>query len=333
MKFSQPLSTVALLLAASAAVLPVSAPAFAAESTATPTSVAAEEKALEQKLSETEPIAEGRTEISQGHVDMGPKFVDGKWTLMFHDDHADTPAWRRPADVVLKGDDTALLPKPDDDRYSFIDAKAGEQVYVIPQTEMDGVVWPGWNTQDPEVVSKLGRGVTLTLDKVEGPGQFSLYLENGNFSAPQVLWNSDKSGGPQDIWVDPNTHTHANWVFTKPGAYFLTVTAHAGLADGTKVSDTQRLQFAVGSGTSADQVFEAASALGEATSHPANLAPTDASSTDTASQNSSAVHRIPDTAIWWIAGSIILLLAVTERVFSSYKNHRAAQQKAKDQLK
>lgn len=77
MKFSRPLSTTALTLTLVAGVLPVSTPVFA-EPSATPTSVTAGEKALEQKLSETEPVAEGKIEISQGHVDVGPKFVDGK---------------------------------------------------------------------------------------------------------------------------------------------------------------------------------------------------------------------------------------------------------------
>lgn len=220
----------------------------------------AEEKALEQTLSSDEPVIEGRHEISAGHVDMGPKFVEGSWELMFHDDSTDTPVWRDPADVVLKGGDAAKMQVPDDPRYSFVQAEAGSEVFVIPQTELAGVVWPGWNTQDPEVVGRLGRGVTFTLEGVEGPGGFTLYLENGNFGAPQVLWTSD-SGEPQDIWVEPNVHTHANWVFTQPGVYFVTVRVHAELADGTTVEDTARLQFAVGSQTTAEQVFDAASAL------------------------------------------------------------------------
>lgn len=246
---------------------------------------------------------------------------------MFHDDHAETPAWRRPADVVLKGDDAALLPKPDDDRYSFVAATAGEQVYVIPQTEMSGVVWPGWNTQDPEVVSQLGRGVTLTLDKVEGPGQFSLYLENGNFSAPQVLWNSDTQN-PQDIWVEPNTHTHANWVFTKPGAYFLTVTAHAELADGSKVSDTQRIQFAVGSETSAEQVFHEAENKGAVTSTETSM-PSEQQDGDTAT----SAEKSAPAVLWVIGGLAVLALLVGGIFFTSKKRGSSAEQKAKDLLK
>lgn len=256
MKVSPRFTTVlalAALLAPTSALAPA---AYAAEENRS-----AQERALEQTLSPDEPVVSGQHEIAAGHVDMGPAFVEGSWELMFRDDSTAEPVWRDPADVVLRGNDTALMPVPDDPRYSFVQAAVGEQVYVIPQTELAGVVWPGWNTQNPQVVERLGRGVTFTLEAVEGPGGFSMYLENGTFGAPEVLWTSDSSD-PQDIFVEPNVHSHANWVFTKPGAYYLTVRAQAELADGTSVSDTARLLFALGSSVSMEQVIAGAEALG-----------------------------------------------------------------------
>ena len=212
------------------------------------------ERALTQTLSAEQPVASGRIEISAGHVDMGPRFNNGKFELMLHDDHGETPVWRSLDEVIYRGSDKAILEVPNDPRYSFVGAPAGSKVYVIPQTETKGVIWPGWNTQDPQLVSKLNRGVNLTLEQVSGPGTFSLYLENGNFSAPQVLWSSTKSE-PQKLWVEKNTHTHANWVFTAPGEYLLKVTASAELSDGSTVSDTRYLKFAVGDSASADTLY------------------------------------------------------------------------------
>lgn len=212
------------------------------------------ERALTQTLSAEQPVASGRTEISAGHVDMGPRFNNGKFELMLHDDHGETPVWRSLDEVIYRGSDKAILEVPNDPRYSFVGAPAGSKVYVIPQTETKGVIWPGWNTQDPQLVSKLNRGVNLTLEQVSGPGTFSLYLENGNFSAPQVLWSSTKNE-PQKLWVEKNTHTHANWVFTAPGEYLLKVTASAELSDGSTVSDTRYLKFAVGDSASADALY------------------------------------------------------------------------------
>ena len=95
-----------------------------------------------------------------------------------------------------------------------VGAQPGEQVYVIPQTETKGS--SAWlDHSGPGLVQKTSRGVTLTLEQVQGPGQFTLYLENGNFSKPQVLWDSSKHE-PQDIWVEKNTHTHANWCLPSP---------------------------------------------------------------------------------------------------------------------
>ena len=68
------------------------------------------------------------------------------------------------------------------------------------------------------------------------------------------MWDSSKHE-PQDIWVEKNTHTHANWVFTKPGAYLLKVTARAELADGSVVSDTRYMKFAIGDSVTADEVY------------------------------------------------------------------------------
>lgn len=314
-RFTTALTLAALLVPASA----LAPAAYAAEE-----NKSAEERALEQTLSPDEPIVTGQHEIAAGHVDMGPAFVEGSWELMFRDDSAAEPVWRDPADVVLRGNDTAMMPVPDDPRYSFVQAAAGEQVYVIPQTELAGVVWPGWNTQNPQVVERLGRGVTFTLEGVEGPGGFSMYLENGTFGAPEVLWTSDTTD-PQDIFVEPNVHTHANWVFTAPGAYYLTVRAHAELADGTVVSDTARLLFAVGSTVTNEQVFAGADALGavdegssggesQGEDQDASAQATEATSTAAAASNSSTSSEAENSdstlPVGLMAGGGALLLVL-----------------------
>ena len=245
------------------------------------------ERALTQTLSAEQPVASGRTEISAGHVDMGPRFNNGKFELMLHDDHGETPVWRSLDEVIYRGSDKAILEVPNDPRYSFVGAPAGSKVYVIPQTETKGVIWPGWNTQDPQLVSKLNRGVNLTLEQVSGPGTFSLYLENGNFSAPQVLWSSTKNE-PQKLWVEKNTHTHANWVFTAPGEYLLKVTASAELSDGSTVSDTRYLKFAVGDSASADALYAMeAQARGSASSDASSSSASQAAGTQAAGTQAS----------------------------------------------
>lgn len=299
------------------------------------------ERALTQTLSAEQPVASGRTEISAGHVDMGPRFNNGKFELMLHDDHGETPVWRSLDEVIYRGSDQAILEVPNDPRYSFVGAPAGSKVYVIPQTETKGVIWPGWNTQDPQLVSKLNRGVNLTLEQVSGPGTFSLYLENGNFSAPQVLWSSTKSE-PQKLWVEKNTHTHANWVFTAPGEYLLKVTASAELSDGSTVSDTRYLKFAVGDSASADALYAMeAQARGSASSGSASSASSGASSTSAsqASGTSSAAaasdqsgYKAEFTIPWGaIAAGVAAVIAVG--AFLSFRRRSSAQREALDEVR
>lgn len=296
------------------------------------------ERALTQTLSAEQPVASGRTEISAGHVDMGPRFNNGKFELMLHDDHGETPVWRSLDEVIYRGSDQAILEVPNDPRYSFVGAPAGSKVYVIPQTETKGVIWPGWNTQDPQLVSKLNRGVNLTLEQVSGPGTFSLYLENGNFSAPQVLWSSTKSE-PQKLWVEKNTHTHANWVFTAPGEYLLKVTASAELSDGSTVSDTRYLKFAVGDSASADALYamEAqARGSGSASSASSGTSSTSASqasgSSSAAAASDQSSYKAEFTIPWGaIAAGVAAVIAVG--AFLSFRRRSSAQREALDEVR
>ncbi|MBT0774027.1 choice-of-anchor M domain-containing protein [Kineosporia sp. J2-2] len=230
---------------------------------------------LEQHLDELA-VVDGERVLDSGHVDLGPKFDDGRWSLLVHDDVAQadggaTSVWRHPDQTVFSVSDAARMAMPEDDAYSFLGSAPGQDVYVVPQTQNPGVVWLGWNTQDPEVMERIDRGVTLSLTGVQGPGKLSVYLQSGSFGAPDVLWRSDTAQA-QPFWVDVNTHTHANWVFTEPGVYLLGLRASAELTDGSSVSDTQYLRFAVGSSASTDD------ALTETWTGPAEESAEDAAS-------------------------------------------------------
>ncbi|WFE54760.1 choice-of-anchor M domain-containing protein [Micromonospora sp. WMMD1155] len=212
---------------------------------------------LGQSIAADQPLATGRTELATGHVDIGPRYVDNRWTLLIHDGTQAQPVWRDPDETLLRISDAALQTVPDDPAYAFLGVDAGKRVYVVPQTQNQNVVWLGWNTQDPRVMQTIDRGVTLTLLGVQGPGNLTTYLQSGNFAAPQPLWRSADSTA-QPFWAEVNTHTHANWVFTAPGIYLVAVRASADLVNGETVSATRTLRFAVGDTTSADEAFAAA---------------------------------------------------------------------------
>jgi surface-anchored protein len=231
---------------------------------------------LEQRIEAEQRVATDQKVLAAGHVDVGPRFVDGNWTLMIHDDTADESVWRHTDRTVLRVTDDAMLQVPDDPAYAFLPSEAGADVHVVPQTEKPDVVWVGWNTQDPEVMETIDRGVTMTLTGVQGPGELVVYLQSGDFAEPKVLW--DSTAKPNPVWVDVNTHTHANWVFSAPGVYLVRVEVRADLVDGSAVTDTRELRFAVGSGAGTDEAFTAAWRGASAAAPAAAPAPPDGGS-------------------------------------------------------
>jgi putative ABC transporter-associated repeat protein len=218
---------------------------------------------LDQTIDAGQAIATGQAVLSHGHVDIGPRFVDGEWALMVHDDSVDPSVWRHLDETVFQVSDKAVLKVPEDPAYSFI-GTPGTSVYVVPQVQNPDVAWVGWNTQDPEVMATIDAGVTLTLTGVEGPGELFVYLQAGNFGDADVLWDSTKDKR-QDIWVDVNTHTHANWVFTQPGVYLVQTEVTADLIDGRTVTDTAVLRFAIGDATDAGSALAATMATAPTT--------------------------------------------------------------------
>ena len=220
---------------------------------------AADDPALDQTVGADEEASTESAIIGTGHVDIGPRMVDGQWSVALRDDSGAHPVWRDPDRTVLRVSDAALMAAPTGSDYAFMGAQAGEQYYVVPQTQNPDVVWLGWNTQDPGVVSAIDRGATMRIGSVSGPGRTWMFLQDGTFGKPRLLVDG-QSGQAQDVWVDASTHVHANWVFTAPGVYTAALTFSARTTDGQQLSASTTLRFAVGSQTSADEAFAAAPA-------------------------------------------------------------------------
>lgn len=248
---------------------------------------------LAQVVSADEEVAAPGTEatIDHGHVDLGLLLVDGQAQFLARDDSAATPVWRDPADVVFDVSDNAHLTLPEDKAFSFVGAEPGSQVWVVPQTEQADVPWLGWNTQAPSLTDNVDRGLTMEFLGHQGPGEFSLFLQNGGFEEPQLLW-STATGATDGFWVDLGTHTHANWVFSEPGIHQVRVRMSgqgAGESAGSDVAAEATLTFAVGAGTDVAQA------------HAAQWDPSAVSS------DASAGAAVP-VWVWALAGAGLLVL-------------------------
>lgn len=209
--------------------------------------------ALEQNVAANEPISQTPAVIEAGHVDLGPRLIGGKLTVSLRDDSAASPVWRDPNKTVLRVRDGALIQVSQGEDYKFLaDSK---RVYVLPQTQKTQLVWLGWNTQDPAVTKLIQGGVNMRIEQVKGPGRSWLILQEGTFGKPKVL--ADSAASAQDIWVDTNTHVHANWIFSKPGIYLVKVSFKATGVDGKTYQATTTLRFAVGDATSTTNALKA----------------------------------------------------------------------------
>jgi putative ABC transporter-associated repeat protein len=261
---------------------------------------------LDQSIESDQQIVHGEKVLTAGHVDMGPRFVDGEWRFLIHDDAAKadaaaTSVWRYPDETVFHIRDEGMLPAPDDAAYAFLGAAAGDPVWVSPQTQDPEVVWLGWNTQDPDVMESIDRGVTLTLRSVDGPGQMTVFLQSGSFGEPEVLWSSAEPA-EQPVWVDINTHTHANWAFTEPGVYLIELEASADLIDGSTVADDALLRVAVGSAT------DPLAAL-KSVAEPASPDPSESSAPAAADGSSPGEDAGPDVVVVALVAAIALVAA------------------------
>ncbi|WP_282203020.1 TIGR03773 family transporter-associated surface protein [Kitasatospora fiedleri] len=231
------------------------------------------------------------TVIADGHVDLGPRFEQGRWTIGIRDDSGPAPVWRDPDRVVLQAVDAAAVTVPADPAFAFL-GTSGTQVWLLPQVQQHGVLWPGWNSQDPSVIHTVDREVTWQLESVRGPGRFTLFL-NGSFGTPEQVFDSARPL-PQETGIETNSHVHGNWAFTAPGSYLLGIRMTARTLDGQTHDARTVLHFSVGP-------QDPRSALPAAPDTPA--APT--APTETAAPGAARKPWIP----WAVGGGAVIVLA------------------------
>ena len=287
---------------------------------------------LAQSVAAHEEWSNEASEISVGHVDLGPRLIDGQWRAGLRHDAESGAVWHDPNQTVLRVNDAAIMTAPDSADYPFLADVAGKPVYVVPQTQNPGVVWLGWNTQDPAVTATIDRGLTMRVGPVSGPGRAWLFLQSGTFGKPLLL--ADSGAAPGDVWIDSGTHVHANWAFSAPGTYTATVTFLGTTTAGEAVSASTTLRFAVGDAASASEALamaapaaaDAASAGSSASSSGAAPAASGAAPASSSSASGAASGGLPDWAfLAIIAVALLSLLVIGALVVARSRRSRAEQ--------
>ncbi|MGC9808319.1 TIGR03773 family transporter-associated surface protein [Schaalia odontolytica] len=285
---------------------------------------------LAQSVAAHEAWSSEASEISVGHVDLGPRLIDGQWRAGLRHDAEGGAVWRDPNQTVLRVSDAAIMTAPDSADYPFLSDVVGKPVHVIPQTQNPGVVWLGWNTQDPAVTATIDRGLTMRVGPVSGPGRAWLFLQSGTFGKPLLL--ADSGAAPGDVWIDSGTHVHANWAFSAPGVYAATVTFSGTTTSGEAVSATTTLRFAVGDSASASEALaKAAPAASDAPSASASQgsasgAPNAQRSGDQGATSGASEGGLPDWAFLVIvAVALLSVLVIGALVVARARRSRAEQ--------
>jgi surface-anchored protein len=177
--------------------------------------------------------------LTGGHVDvMDVDYTSGDLTVQIGDQTTGTLVGRDPADVVLQVPAAAKIAVPGGSPWSFLGA-AGSTVWVLPQNNVSGLLWAGWNTSGVGAGVFAGDRLTFELVSVTG-GAFSVYTTSlGN---PSVKFHS-RPEGPKTQLISTGAHTHANWAFNTAGTYTVTFRVTGTLAGTTTTETSGDLSF------------------------------------------------------------------------------------------
>jgi surface-anchored protein/LPXTG-motif cell wall-anchored protein len=219
--------------------------------------------------------------IDDGHVDLAARKADGKLSFQLKEGSELDHTWHEPDEVVMHVVPAAR--RKITSNTSFL-GKEGDPVWWLPSSYINGIVWPGWNTQEWEE-SELDGRVTYRLDSLQGPG--NLFVFNNGGLGSHTMWFNSTDGLPDPHEHSVGSHSHTEWVFTQEGVYRTAFTVSATLADGTKVSDTATLAWVVGDDVDPSTVTPGAG--DEPTASPT------ATASDSASPSASASAPAPTT--------------------------------------
>jgi len=177
------------------------------------------------------------TLLIEGHVDgIGVGYAAGAWDLHVHDDETDLEY--DPADVVFlvpPAVQTVIPAAPSP--YSFL-GTAGAPVWILPQTQVPGVLFLGSSAHEVENGVFAG-DIKISLVGVSGPGNFFLY-QTDMFGLPIQFMNSANGIDSADKFEIPaGGHIHFNWAFTAEGMHTVTVQASAVLAGSGELTQSE----------------------------------------------------------------------------------------------
>ncbi|PLW02676.1 choice-of-anchor M domain-containing protein [Corynebacterium ulcerans] len=164
-------------------------------------------------------LSEKKVEISKGHVDISPKEIDSTLAVVVKDEsgqHSSKAVLRDPNSVTFVVPQSAKTALREDIKDI---AKKGERVYVLPEVQKTGLVWPGFSTEEIYGETEGDYEFTITPKSTPQGGKWVAYSGDAHSSENRI---GDYTG-KRVYKAEGSTHRHLNWVFTKPGKYTMDV--------------------------------------------------------------------------------------------------------------
>ena len=226
-----------------------------------------------------------RRNVDGVHADIRLDYDDSLWSMETHSDlpfgfpnsgGSQNPTIQDYDETVFFASPSSVFPLPanlDPIQYSFLGAAPGSNIWLLPQSQLPGVTWPGISTDeipagvfasytpsgDPRVTANAEWiRYELVGFRIPANSQFSMY--QNDIAGPKVFWDSIDGANDTEglthgnnvsdtFWIRTNTHAHMNWAFTHAGRYELDVRARAFVNSPTGlvevVSPTNTLFFDV----------------------------------------------------------------------------------------
>ena len=172
-----------------------------------------------------------QTLLTEGHTDVGIVYELGGWNLHIGQHEATPPMEYAPNEAILGVNIVgAHSTVPANPQFSFL-GMAGSSVWVLPQVQDPALLFLGFGTEELESGIFVNNEVTLSLQGVRAPGQFSVY-DVGMFGSPSIFMNSGDGTTADSILLSAGGHRHVNWAFSTPGTYEVDFEAAGTLVDG-----------------------------------------------------------------------------------------------------
>ncbi|WP_165984959.1 choice-of-anchor M domain-containing protein [Streptomyces sp. YIM 98790] len=184
------------------------------------------------------------TPLSQGHVDViAVEVSGGAFDVHVHDETNEVEY--DPADVTLVALPGSAYTVPSSSCYGFL-GTGGSTVYRLPQIENTNLLWPGIAAEIEDGVLQ-NDALTIELTSVSGPGNVSIYTNSFCPAFTRLVDSGNGISTADRFTLDSHEHLHANWAFTKAGAYTVGFTVRGTLANGTPLAPvTEEFTFSVG---------------------------------------------------------------------------------------